>query len=171
MLPAFATHVYNRSIAENVIKLLQDEEHNSLPFDVFIDKKRQVFKRLLAMFLEGSDNNELYLNLGLILKDLASKKQMFDILVEEENLKTLISCTAPSQPAKKVAAATNVLQFLVRNLREKIGVDKRPTKERSFFDQDNEEIVDDDSQANSETTAASEAPQVVLSDHHSLALF
>jgi hypothetical protein len=134
VLPAFATHVYNRSIAENLVKLMQDDSHNELPFDVYLDKKRQVFKKLLDMFLKGSDNNELYLNLSMIFKDLSQHKQNYDILMEEGNLKTLLSCAGPDQPDKKVAAAANVLQFLVRNLREKIGVDKRPTTERSFFD-------------------------------------
>lgn len=85
VIESFANHVYNRSISENFVKLMQTEK---LPAEISTElaneRKERGIQTLFRNFQSGSQNIELYLNTTYIIGELSVKKYIFNMLISTD---------------------------------------------------------------------------------------
>jgi len=145
VLKAFATHAYNRSITENIVALLQIKKVAEIPDDALLDAKRVLLKQLLQTLVDGHSNEEMYLNIYQIFNDIASNKQLYDILSSEEFFADLFKACLDKDQNKSVAAS-RIASVLIRMLKGHLGEKKEASS--PFMDQEEEDnvVIDEDAQ-------------------------
>lgn len=116
-----------------------------MPDDVVLDCKRRLLTQLLSLVEAGSENEELYLNVNLIITEVSAKKPLYQILTEEDYFNTLLGLT-DDRSDKKVVSVCKIINHLLKNLREMSDKERRKvTSDRSFMDDDDDVIMDEES--------------------------
>lgn len=168
VIESFANHVYNRSISENFVKLMQTEK---LPAEISTElankRKERGIQTLFRNFQSGSQNIELYLNTTYIIGELSVKKYIFNMLISTDIFTSILS-NLSSEDNQKVVSTCKIISIILAQLKEQIAQANKPGKKDSedFLDNDDDVMLDDETdhteKQSQEVESLSQNPLILL---------